>query len=133
MQCCNGFYNWQLDKWYNGKTWEHVFSQQWGCPSTVFVWRPRATPPLLKGKGAEARHLVPILCTVWHRHVRPDNRYEGHIGVVIDSLHAFYEGLDSKVNGMFPFHLPTAVSQKVMTDVVTCLQEYSLLTKHLGS
>ena len=91
---------------------------------------PRASYPLLKGKGAEARHLVPFLRTVWHRHVKQDNRYEGHIGLVIDSLHAFYEGLDSKVNGVFPFHPPTAVSQQLMTDVVTCLPDCSLLTKY---
>jgi hypothetical protein len=92
--------------------------------------KPNAKYPHLKGKGAEARHLVPILRTLWHVHARPGNRYEGHIGLCIDSLNDFYEGLDYNVDGVFPFHLPTAVSQKLLADVVTCLQVYSLLTKY---
>ena len=91
---------------------------------------PRAKFPILRGKGAEARHLVPQLRTIWKRRARAGNRYEEHVSIVLDKLHAFYEGLDYKVAGLHPFHLPTAVSQQMLTDVVTLLQHYSLLCKH---
>ena len=35
--------------------------------------QPRAAYPKLKGKGAEIKHLAPILLEIWRRHQRPGN------------------------------------------------------------
>ena len=40
--------------------------------------KPHAGFPLLKGKGAQIRHLAPILALVWNQHIRPGNRHDMH-------------------------------------------------------
>ena len=91
--------------------------------------KPRADYPLLGGKGAEIRHLLPILRTIWAQYARVPNRFEQHVLQVLIRLADVYVAIGYTENGLYPFHLPTAVSQKMLVDIEACLQHWSLLSR----
>ena len=96
--------------------------------------KPRSDFPLLKGKGAEVRHLMPILQTIWHQFAR-DTQYERFVGHVLDHLRGFYVCLDFRNEaGNIPFHLPEHVCAKLKSHVNQFLVFYSWLAKfHMDS
>ena len=54
--------------------------------------KPHADFPLLKGKGAHIRHLVPILALIWRHHMRRHSdihRKDRHVEKLIDHLVLF--------------------------------------------
>jgi hypothetical protein len=91
--------------------------------------KPRADYPVLKGKGAEMRHLLPILKTIWAKYARSVIHYEQHVLQVLNRLHSFYVALDFTQDGMFPFHLPLAVSEQILIDIDALLQHWALLSR----
>ena len=91
--------------------------------------KPRAEYPVLSGKGAEMRHLVLILLTILIKYSRSVNRFEQHVLQVLNRLHSFCVALDFTLDGLFPFHLPTSVSQQLLTDVEALLKHWSLLSR----
>ena len=44
---------------------------------------PRSDFPILNGKGAERRHLLPILVTIWVKYARPVIVFEQHVTQVL--------------------------------------------------
>ena len=85
--------------------------------------------PMLGGKGAEMRHLLPILRAIWCKYARAPMKYEQVVLQVLNRLCAFYEALEYKEDGSYPFHLPTAVSDKMLADVEACLQHWTFLAR----
>ena len=62
---------------------------------------PAASPPFLKGKAAENRHLVPILKDLWISKQR--NPLEAHIGQTLHYLTEYYTIMDSTLpDGSYP-------------------------------
>ena len=89
--------------------------------------KPKADYPLLKGKGAEVRHIIPMLSTLWARHKRND-QYERHINALLQRMSSYYNSIDYKNDiGNFPFHLPTYVSIKICEDIDAMLAHYTWL------
>ena len=89
---------------------------------------PHADFPLLKGKGAEIRHLMPILFVLWQRHMTSDSDYDRHVERLLKHLCKFYEALNYKnANGNYPFRLPTEVSTTITKSVDALLTHYSHL------
>ena len=75
------------------------------------------------------RHVLPILKTIWCKYARAPMKYEQIVLQVLNRLCAFYEALEYKEDGSYPFHLPTAVSDKMLADVEACLQYWTFLAK----
>ena len=92
--------------------------------------KPHAGFPLLKGKGAQIRHLAPILALIWRQHIRPDNRYDMHVEKVLDNLVLFYRCLDfTDSKGLHPFHLPQQIAQRLLKHVDQFLWHYFFLAE----
>ena len=94
--------------------------------------KPHAHFPLLKGKGAQIRHVVQIIALIWKCHMRHSNEYRNDrvFDKVLGSLVAFYECLDyHDARGIHPFHLPAHVSTKVLKHVEQLLVFYHHLSK----
>ena len=69
--------------------------------------KPNSDFPVLRGKAAEQRHLLPILCSIWRKRYRRNNQYEAHIMRILENLEIFYDTLDSKDDhGTILAHLP---------------------------
>ena len=81
------------------------------------------------GKGAEIRHLLPILQTIWAKHARSNVGFEQHVLQLLTRLCSFYRALDYTTGGLYPFHLPKAVAKQMLTDVDACLVHWSLLSR----
>ena len=56
-------------------------------------------------------------------------KYEQVVLQMLNRLCAFYEALEYKEDGSYPFHLPTAVSDKMLADVEACLQHWTFLSR----
>ena len=89
---------------------------------------PHADFPLLKGKGAEIRHVMPILWTIWRKHMKPDTEYDRHVERVLKHICKFYELLEYKnADGHYPFRLPAEVSTILIKSVDDLLTHYTHL------
>ena len=93
--------------------------------------KPHADFPLLKGKGAQIRHLVPILAMIWRQHMRDDKRDDQHVEKVLDHLVHFYQCLaTTDRNDLHPFHLPMSIANQILRHVEEFLMHYCLLAEH---
>ena len=93
--------------------------------------KPHADFPLLGGKGAQIRHLVPILAMIWRQHMRDDERDDKHVEKVIDHLVSFYQCLaTTDRRGQHPFHLPRSIANQILKHVEQLLMHYCLLAEH---
>ena len=91
---------------------------------------PHADFPKLRGKGAQLRHLMPILAVIWKRHMRRDNSKDMHVERMLDHLVRFYKCLDHKnAMGVHPFHLPMSIALKMLNNVQNVLLHYSWLSE----
>ena len=57
---------------------------------------PTSSPPCLKGKGAEVRHLIPILHLVWRNYAQPTSDHDKHVDQLLRCLSAIYSVLGWK-------------------------------------
>ena len=69
------------------------------------------------------------MVTMWAKYARSDIVFEQHVLQVLNRFHSFYVALDFTLDGLFPFHLPTPVSQQLLTDVEALLKHWSLLSR----
>jgi hypothetical protein len=75
----------------------------------------------LSGKGAEMRHLVPILAEVWLQFARPGNGHDAHVSAVLDSLTQIFAILDWKTDdGLTPLFL----NDICVTELRTCIDAF---------
>ena len=118
----------EIDDLYKARGTSSQFSFL-GLKSFCDPEKPNADYPMLGGKGAEMRHLLPILRAIWCKYARAPMKYEQVVLQVLNRLCAFYEALEYKEDGSYPFHLPTAVSDKMLADVEACLQYWTFLAK----
>ena len=92
--------------------------------------KPHADFRLLKGKGAQVRHLVLILALIWRQHLRRGNRNDRHVEKLLDHLVLFYNCLDyTDCKGMHPFHLPKQIAKELLKHVEQFLWHYSFLAE----
>ena len=76
---------------------------------------PHADLPVLKGKGAQIRHLVNIVASIWREHMRADHRNDMHVAYWLDHLVSFYRCLDyTDANGTQPFHIPRQFAKQIL-------------------
>ncbi len=87
-----------------------------------------AAPPELGGRGAENRHLLPILASIWEEHYRPKDTYERIVLKTARALEAFYDAIDHKLpDGTHPVYLPEHVRATLSKETDTYLQCYQWL------
>ena len=97
---------------------------------TGTVDSPHANYPLLGGKGAEIRHLIPILNSIWRAHMRPGNNHDRMVERVLQMMTSFYECINyTDANGVHPFHLPAHIAAKLVKDIDRLLTFYSHLSR----
>ena len=52
---------------------------------------PFANFPFLRGKAAEKRHLIPIMCQIYKKYLRPGNDEDKHVFLILKNMSSFYE------------------------------------------
>ena len=91
---------------------------------------PHADFPKLKGKGAQIRHLVPLLAVIWKEHMRDGNRqrHDRLVEKVLDSLDCFYNLLDyTNGKGIYPFRSPEHIAKHMLKHADIFLHCYMVL------
>ena len=91
---------------------------------------PTSSSPLLKGKGAEVRHLIPILHLVWRKYAQPTSDHDKHVDQLLRCLSDIYSILGWKTDDHeTPLFLSEDASAELrnLTDVF--LMENSYLEK----
>ena len=79
---------------------------------------PRSAFPLLRGKAANTRHLVPILKDIWARFARADIDYEQHVLVVLINLSRVYELVSAKdTEGRRYYVYPAAIHSDLVSAI----------------
>jgi hypothetical protein len=89
---------------------------------------PTADPPELKGKGAETRHLIPILEQLWRRFARAGDAHDAHVLALLESLSEIYAILDFKTaDNATPHFLNDAMVLELRTCIDRFLTHFSFL------
>ena len=92
--------------------------------------KPHADFPVLKGKGAMIRHLMPILALIWREHMRADHRNDKFVARLLDDLVSFYRCLDYKdAHGNHPFHLPKLIAKQILKNCEAVQMSYVYLAE----
>ena len=92
---------------------------------------PNASYPLMGGKGAENRHLIPILATIFESHMRPAIAYERIIHRLLRAMEQFYLLIDHRnADGSLPVALPFDIVTQVKSVGDEILTFYSFLAEH---
>ena len=89
--------------------------------------RPRNSPPWLRGKAAETRHLVPLLRVVWEIYSRK-TEYDDHVSAVLETLTEAYSILGVRNDtGEGPLFMTAEASANFRAVVDRCLVHTSFL------
>ena len=110
------------------KTKENIQIHRPGLSSFCDPRSPHADYPLMKGKGAEMRHLAPVTRIVWDRFARPDVPEDMHMSRVLQYLTQIYQVIDYKrEDGLPPPVLPESVVLDLQRSIDRLLVHYSFL------
>ena len=91
---------------------------------------PEGDFPEMGGKGAENRHLAPILLAVWRQFMRRGNAYDEHIERMLQALETIYEVLEYKTDdGRVPFFLKAEQIETLRKSIDLFLLHYGVLTQ----
>ena len=91
---------------------------------------PHADFPKLKGKGAQIRHLIPILAIIWSNHMDVGNRHDQHVKQMLEHLRMFYKCLDfTNAKGKHPFKPPPNIAKQILKHVESFLVHYNFLAE----
>jgi hypothetical protein len=91
---------------------------------------PDADPPLLHGKGAEVRHLIPILYLVWRKYADPASAHDKHVDNLLRSLADMYSVLGWKTETeQVPLFMSPAASDELRELIDVMLVENAFLEK----
>ena len=108
-------------------------SNQFHCieiSSSCSALSPMSDYPIMSGKGAENRCLVPVLLEIVRNHMREDIQEDRIIFKMLKCLTAFYDILnEGSDDGNYPFVLPKAVHARLTKAVDEFLLFYSLLSQ----
>ena len=75
---------------------------------------PSADFPNMEGKGAQNRHLIPVLCLVFAKYKRDDNTYERMMHKMLQSLEGYYVCCDyRRPDGSYPLSLPNGIVEQM--------------------
>jgi hypothetical protein len=89
---------------------------------------PTNSPPLLHGKGAEIRHLVPILHLVWRKYADATSDHDKHVDLCLSSLSDIYSLLGWKTEtGEVPLFLSSAAPDELRQLIDIFLVENTFL------
>ena len=99
---------------------------------------PGASPPAMGGKGAENRHLLPILASIWEKYYErivpkaaragDEHVYERIVLKAARALEGFYDAVDYKTRGGYhPMYLPPEVRADLSKHCDVYLQCYAWL------
>ena len=95
---------------------------------------PGADFPLLKGKAAEAKCLVPIMLSVFRKYMDRSRDYDRHVERVLAHLATYYECLDYRDDrGQFPYVQPRAIVNKMRKAIDKFLNNYSFLSQQANA
>ena len=120
----------QIDKLYK--------SRRTSCQFTFISLRsfcdpssPNADYPILGGKAAELRHLVPIVLSIWQQFYRPRMQFESWVRDALFAMDKFYDVLSyTSADGTYPFFLPTLKINELQSNIDQFLDNYLHLTAH---
>ena len=88
---------------------------------------PRTSPPWLREKAAETRHLVPLLRVVWEIYSRT-TEYDDHVSAVLETLTEAYSILGVRSDtGEGPLFMAAEASANFRAVVDRCLVHTSFL------
>ena len=90
--------------------------------------RPQHGTPCLKGKGAETRHLIPLLAIVWAKYSR-GTAYDNHVTACLNAMTAIYSilGVRDPETSAPPLFLDAAACDELRGVVDEFLTHYSYL------
>ena len=89
---------------------------------------PWSQAPLLKGKAAEIRHLVPVLASVaWDKAMETGGLKENHVAECLHHLATFYDLVASA-----DFFMTPDESNAALQAMQSCLQHYVWLQRHVA-
>jgi hypothetical protein len=91
---------------------------------------PTVSPPLLKGKGAEVRHLIPILHLMWGNYAHPTSVHDKHVDQLLRCLSDIYSVLGWKTDDHeTPLFLSEEAAAELRNPKDVFLMEKSYLEK----
>lgn len=109
-------------------TAENIQIHRLGLSSFCDPKRPHADYPLMKGKGAEMRHLAAVTRAVWNKFARPDVSEDMHVSRVLQHMTEIYHVIDHKrEDGLPPPVLPGSLVADMQRSIDRLLVHYAFL------